>query len=89
MADNGNDITMPARLGPQNAKAILDIMVRDALDETGKNFLRLILGRVFHSLYSRDADLNVAKYVSATVSLFRVSRGEYELRRSIRVSVSV
>jgi hypothetical protein len=28
--------------------------------------------------------------VSATVSLFRVSRGEYELnRRSIRVSVSV
>jgi hypothetical protein len=48
MADNGHDITMPARLGPQNAKAILGIMVRDALDETGKNLLRLILGRVFH-----------------------------------------
>jgi hypothetical protein len=43
MADNGHDITMPARLGPQNAKAIPDIMVRDALDEAGKNFLRLIL----------------------------------------------
>ncbi len=39
---------MPARPGPQKAKAILGIMVRDALDETGKNLLRLILGRVFH-----------------------------------------
>jgi hypothetical protein len=39
---------MAARLGPQNAKAILDIMVRNALDESGKNFLRLILGRVLH-----------------------------------------
>jgi len=34
--------------GPQNAEAVLGIMVRHALDETGKNFLRLILGRVFH-----------------------------------------
>ncbi len=33
MADNGHDITMPARLGPQNAKAILGIIVRDALDQ--------------------------------------------------------
>jgi hypothetical protein len=48
MADNGHDITMPARLGPQNAKAILGIMISDALDETGKSLLRLILGRVFH-----------------------------------------
>jgi hypothetical protein len=39
MAENGHDITIPARLGSQNAKAVLDIMVRDALDETGKNFL--------------------------------------------------
>jgi hypothetical protein len=28
-------------------------MVRDALDETGKNFLRLILGRVFHGRHDR------------------------------------
>jgi putative SOS response-associated peptidase YedK len=48
MADNGHYITMPARFGPQNAKAVLGIMVRDALDETGKNLLRLILGVVFH-----------------------------------------
>jgi hypothetical protein len=33
---------MPARLGSRHAKAILDIMVRDALDEAGKNRLRLI-----------------------------------------------
>jgi hypothetical protein len=90
VTNNGHDITMPARLGPQDAKAILNIMVRDSFDETGKNFLRLILGRVFHSLNSRNAGLNVATLVSATVSLFRSSRGEYELhRRSIRVSVSV
>ena len=60
MSDNGDDVTMTPRLGPQYAKAILDIMVRDALDETGKNFLRLIFGRMFHSLHSRDAGLNVA-----------------------------
>jgi hypothetical protein len=33
---------------PAERKAILGIMVRDALDETGKNLLRLILGRVSH-----------------------------------------
>ena len=76
MADNGHDITMPARLGPQNAKAILGIMVRDALDETGENFLRLILGWVFHTLNSRDAGPNVAACISATVSLLSHLRGE-------------
>jgi len=60
MPNNRHDITMPARLGPQHAKAILDVMVRDALDETSENFLRLILGRVFHSLNIRNAGLNVA-----------------------------
>jgi hypothetical protein len=53
MADNRHDITMPTRLGSQNAKAILGIMVRDALDETGKNLLRRIPGRVFHGRYGR------------------------------------
>jgi hypothetical protein len=48
-------------------------MVGDALDETGKNFLRLIFGRVFHTLNSRDAGPNVAACISATVSLLRVS----------------
>jgi len=60
MPNNRHDIAMSARLGSQHAKAILDVMVRDALDETGKNFLRLILGRVFHSVNSRDAGLSVA-----------------------------
>ena len=53
MADNGHDLAMPARLGPQNAKAILSIMVRDPLDHASKNLLRLILGRVFHSRHDR------------------------------------
>ena len=52
---------MPARLGPQDAKAVLGTMVRDALDETGKNFLRLILGRVFHGRYDRITGALVLK----------------------------
>jgi hypothetical protein len=73
MADNGHEVTMPARLGPQNAKAILVVMVRDALDKTGENFLRPILGWVFHTLNSRYAGPNVAACISATVSLLRIS----------------
>ena len=72
MTNNGYDVTMPARLGPQNAKAILGIMVRDALDETGNNFLRLILGWVFHTLNSHDASPDVAA-CSATGTLLRIS----------------
>jgi hypothetical protein len=30
---------MPARLGPQHARAILDMMARDALDEARQHFL--------------------------------------------------
>jgi hypothetical protein len=59
MAHNGDEITMPARLGSQHAKAILSIMVRHAFDETGKNLLRLILEKVFHCLNGRDAGLKV------------------------------
>jgi hypothetical protein len=72
MADNGHDITMSARLGPQNAKAILSIMVCDALDETGKYLLQLILGGVFHILDSRNASPNVAMWVSAAISLLSI-----------------
>jgi hypothetical protein len=53
VADNGHNITTSARLGPQNAKTILGIMVRDALDETGKNLPRLTLGRAFHGRCGR------------------------------------
>jgi hypothetical protein len=73
MADHSDHVAMAARLGSQHAKAILGVMIRDALDETGENFLRLILGRVFHSLNSRDAGPNVAACISATVSLLRIS----------------
>ena len=72
MSDNGHDVTMTTRLGPQNAKAILDIMVSDALDETGNNFLRLILGWVFHTLNSRNTGPDVAA-CSATGTLLRIS----------------
>src|SRR6516162_9679749 len=72
MSDNGHDATMTTRLGPQNAKAILDIVVRDALDETGNDFLRLILGWVFHTLNSRDAGPDVAA-CSTMGTLLRIS----------------
>ena len=39
MAHHGHEITMAARLGPQNAEAILGIMIGDALDEAGQHFL--------------------------------------------------
>jgi hypothetical protein len=39
MADHGHDVTMPARLGPQNAEAILGVMKGDALDEASQHFL--------------------------------------------------
>ena len=58
-------VDLHAHLGSQNAKAILDIMVRDALDETGENFLRLILGRVFHTLNSRDVRAKCCSVPSA------------------------
>ena len=38
MPHDGHDTTVPTRLGAQNAKAILDIVVGDALDEAGQDF---------------------------------------------------
>jgi hypothetical protein len=35
-SQRGHDITVPARFRAQNAEAILDIVVGDALDETGQ-----------------------------------------------------
>ena len=40
MADHGHDVTMSARLGAQNAEAVLSIVVGDALDEASQHFLR-------------------------------------------------
>jgi hypothetical protein len=73
MADDSDDVTMTARLGSQNAKAILNIMVRDALDQAGKNFLRLFLGRAFHTFKQPRCRTNSQGWVSATVSLLRIS----------------
>jgi hypothetical protein len=39
MADHGHHIAMPARLGAQNAEAVLVIVVGDALDEARQNLL--------------------------------------------------
>ena len=39
MADHGHDIPMPPRLGAQDAKAIFNVVVGDALDEARQNFL--------------------------------------------------
>jgi hypothetical protein len=39
MTDHSHEITMPARLGAQNAEAVLGVVVSDALDEAGQHFL--------------------------------------------------
>ena len=49
MADNGHDITMPARLGPQNAKAVLDIMIGDPLDQPRQHLSIGCIGLHLHS----------------------------------------
>jgi hypothetical protein len=38
MPNDGHDITVPTRLGAQNAEAILNVVVSDALDEAGQDF---------------------------------------------------
>ena len=38
MPNDGHDITVPARFRAQNAEAILDIVVGDALDEARQDF---------------------------------------------------
>ena len=74
MTNNGYGITMPARLGPQYAKAIFNIMIRHALDETGNNFLRLILGWVFHYFEQPGCQDQMLQHaVSATGTLLRIS----------------
>jgi hypothetical protein len=49
MADNGHDIAMPARLSPQNAKAILDIMVGNPLDQPRQHLSIGWIGLRLHS----------------------------------------
>ena len=82
-------VDLQAHLGSQNPKAILDIMVRDSFDETGKNSLRLILGRMFHNLNSRDAGLNVATLAEQLVCFASAAVSANSLAASIRISVSV
>ena len=38
MSDDRHQVAMAARLDPQNAKAVLGIMERDALDQAGEDF---------------------------------------------------
>jgi hypothetical protein len=39
VANHGHDVTISTRLGPQNAKAILGVVVGDALYEARQHFL--------------------------------------------------
>ena len=65
------EVTMPARLGPQNTKAVIAVVERDALDEAGQHFLscrfRLVLRRSAHDVPSSVAvnnSLMVANWAS-------------------------
>ncbi len=39
MSDDGDQITMPTRLDPENAKAILGIVERNSFDKARQDFL--------------------------------------------------
>ena len=43
MPNDGHDITVPTRLGAQNAEAILHVVVSDALDEAGPGLPALMV----------------------------------------------
>ena len=48
VADDGDEVAVPARLGAQNAKTVIAVVEGDALDETGQNFLCCGLWLGFH-----------------------------------------
>jgi len=54
MANHGHDVTMPARLGAQNAKTIFGVVVGYSLDEARQHFLgrRFRLARRFGAALS-------------------------------------
>jgi hypothetical protein len=56
MTDNGHDIPMPPRRDPDNAKAILDIMILDPLDQASlrRCFRRTIQGERPRRVLSSD-----------------------------------
>ena len=47
MANHGDDVTMPARLGAQHAEAILAVVVGHSLDETSQHSWSDGLGSTF------------------------------------------
>src|SRR6516164_9362703 len=79
MANHGHDVTMPARLGAQNAKTIFGVVVGYSLDEARQHFL----GRRFrlrtHAHYPVPAhQMPVASGCSAasgSLLSFRTRRG--------------
>src|SRR5262249_54578592 len=64
VTNHGHDVTIPARLGTQNAKAILCVVVGDALDEARQHLMvrcfRLRL-HVSRALY--PAELRVHRHL--------------------------
>jgi hypothetical protein len=38
MPNNGHDVAVPARLGTNNAEAVIDIMVSNPLNDAGQDF---------------------------------------------------
>ena len=59
MADHGHQVTMPPRLRPQDAEAVLQVVEGDALDQTGQDLpvrgLWMLAGAGFHDVPSAGA----------------------------------
>ena len=59
MADHRHEIAVPARLGAQNAEAVLVIVVGDPLDDAGQHFL----GRSFRLRLHANSIIGLARVI--------------------------
>jgi hypothetical protein len=63
MADDRHEIAMAARLDPQDAKAVLCVMERDALDEPGEDFTvrrwTLFVHRILSDVGRRHINISI------------------------------
>jgi hypothetical protein len=69
MANHGHDVTMPARLGAQNAKAIFGVVVGNSLDEARQHLAVGWFGLDLHEPRYLDGARRISKYRSDGILL--------------------
>src|SRR6478609_2189836 len=84
MADHGHDVTMSARLGAQNAGAILGVMKSDALDQAGQHILDEARGRFKMKLPRRNF-LHLVAGAAALPTISCIARAQTYPTRPVRI----